>query len=572
MIVADVIAKDQDQSTEDGSGATRHRARQGWGVSTLRAGLLFAAFSVLVGLRVDWDYPEFGRHPDEAAHFITGTLVHDWIAGGCAGSPVDYALRYYARYPKVAFGHWPPMFYGVQAAWYGTFGVSRGSATLLSLSIAAAYLTLLFELLRRSISTPGAALALGLVVFSPVFRYVSTVFMADVLVATLSLAAVWCFARYLEQGKASASLGFGFLSALAIMTKQDAMALVAVPPLSVLFLRRWDVLRDWRFYASAAPVGVFCAPYYLWATRQTHSAWDGLARRSLIEKLRFVSGGFYLCGPWSALVSGLGLASAVRSSRFASFGAALAAQAIGVCALQLATPVSLDQRYKTGLIAFAAFLAANAFQTILCWKKGPAALRVTLAAGLALALVLALPSRLDRKVIGYREAVEQVTRFHQPGLQTLLVCSDPQGDGAVTAEFRLQNPAGNFVVIRADKTLASSTWMNQRYRLLHESPEAVACYLDSQPVHFILIDDWGAESGAHHTLLCRLLESHPERYPLLGRFPIERRHPDGQQKEQGYARLYRVAATAEQHPDVVELTIPGLPRGGRIQARIGDFD
>jgi hypothetical protein len=321
------------------------------------------------------------------------------------------------------------------------------------------------------------------------------------------------------------------------------------------------------------PVGVLCAPYYLWMMWETHSAWDGLPRRSLIQKVRFVSGGFYLCGLPSALVAAFGLAvalaRAVRSPRLATFGAALAAQAIGVCALQLATPVSFDPRYKTGLIAFAAFLAANAFHAVLCWKKAPTPTRVTLAIGLALALILGLPSQSIRKTIGYREAVEQVVSSHQPGLQTVLVCSDPQGDGAVTAEFRLQNRPGNFLVIRADKVLASSTWMNQKYRLLHETPEAVERYLESQPIHFVLIDDWGAESGAHHELLGRLLESRPEQYPLLNQFLIERRHAAGTQ--QSHARLYRVGATAERHPDVVDLTILGLPRGGRIEARVGDL-
>lgn len=548
-------------------------ARRGWLVPVVRAAIFFVASFGLIGLRVDWDFPEFGRHPDEAAHLITGTLVHDWTAAGCPGSPLEYALRYYARYPKIAIGHWPPAYYGVQAAWYGVFGVGRASATLLSLTIAAAFLTLLFELLRRGVSTPAALLALGLVMYSPVFRYVSTVFMADLLVGVLSLAAVWSFSRYLEGGRAVAALGFGFWSALAIMTKQDAVALAAVPPLSVLFLRRWDLLKDWRFYASAAPVGVVCAPYYLWAMRETHSAWDGLARRSLIEKVRFVSGGFSLCGLPGAVVSAFGLgaavASSVRSPRLTNFGAVLAAQALGVCALQLATPVSLDPRYKAGLLAFAAFLAANAFQEILGWRRVPAPARAALAIGLALALVFGLPPQPIRKVIGYRGAVEQVVNLHQPGLQTVLVCSDPQGDGAVSAEFRLQNAPRDILVIRADKVLASSTWMNQKYRLLQETPEAIARYLETQPIHFVLIDDWGAESGAHHELLGRLLESHPERYPLLKRFLIERRHPGGNQR--GYARLYRVAASADRHPDVVDLTIPGLPGGGRIQARAGDL-
>ena len=61
---------------------------------------------------------EFGRYFDEAAHFVTGLMVHDFIAGMDWSSPVEYAENYYLHYPKVALGHWPPAFYLLQAMWF----------------------------------------------------------------------------------------------------------------------------------------------------------------------------------------------------------------------------------------------------------------------------------------------------------------------------------------------------------------------------------------------------------------------------------------------------------------------
>ena len=261
------------------------------------------------------------------------------------------------------------------------------------------------------------------------------------------------------------------------------------------------------------------------------------------------------------------LIAARRSNQVANFLTVLTAHALGVIGVQMATPVSFDPRYRTALIPISAFFAASAFQAILGWKHGMQALKLsglTVVIGL---LIVSQPLNAARKVSGYRQAVESLSE--QPGFQVVMVCSDPQGDGAVTAEFRLQRPSGRFLVVRADKVLASATWMNQHYRLLHKTSEAVEEYLVDQPVHYVLIDDWGKESGSHFDLLQNLLKAHPDRFPLLGSFPIERQLLG--KLDSGIAKLYRVDANAGKFPSEVKLSISGLPHAGKILARLGDF-
>ena len=48
---------------------------------------------------------------------MTGLMVRDYIAAGFPDSPFRFAENYYLHYPKVAIGHWPPVFYSIQAAW-----------------------------------------------------------------------------------------------------------------------------------------------------------------------------------------------------------------------------------------------------------------------------------------------------------------------------------------------------------------------------------------------------------------------------------------------------------------------
>ena len=79
----------------------------------MAAALAITIFAVVVALQ--WTHgayqAEFGAHPDEAAHYVTGLMIRDYIAAGMPGHPMAYTQNYYNHYPKVALGNWPPLFY-----------------------------------------------------------------------------------------------------------------------------------------------------------------------------------------------------------------------------------------------------------------------------------------------------------------------------------------------------------------------------------------------------------------------------------------------------------------------------
>ena len=56
------------------------------------------------------------EHGDESAHIVTGLMVRDWIASGFPRPAMAFAENYYLKYPRMALGHGPPIFYVVQAA------------------------------------------------------------------------------------------------------------------------------------------------------------------------------------------------------------------------------------------------------------------------------------------------------------------------------------------------------------------------------------------------------------------------------------------------------------------------
>ena len=103
---------------------------------------------------------EFGSHPDEPAHFVTALMVHDYVADLFPAPPMQYAENYYLHYPKVGLGHWPPVFYVVQAGWMMLFSESRISMMLLMAVVAALFGVTLYEVVRRRYSA-SAGLAAG---------------------------------------------------------------------------------------------------------------------------------------------------------------------------------------------------------------------------------------------------------------------------------------------------------------------------------------------------------------------------------------------------------------------------
>lgn len=208
---------------------------------------------------------EFGGHPDEAAHYVTGLMVRDYIAAFQPVSPMRFAENYYLHYPKVALGHWPPFFYVVQSAWTLLFSPSRVSVLLL-MALLTTLLAVTVHLAIRSEFGPKAGIAVGLLLLAlPLTQIYRKMIMAEILVALLNFCAVLCFGRFLNSEKWGDAGAFGICAGLAILTKGNGLVLAFVPPLALLFSRRFHLLARPAFWCPAVIVLVFCSPVH-WLT------------------------------------------------------------------------------------------------------------------------------------------------------------------------------------------------------------------------------------------------------------------------------------------------------------------
>lgn len=248
---------------------------------------------------------EFLQDPDESAHYVTGLMVHDYLAAGLPWPPMDFARRFHQHYPRVGLGHWPPFFYIVESAWMLAAGVDRTSILLLVATIAALWAVLCLNLFQRFLGPFESWLAVLFMLATPEVLRASRMVMTEILIALLTLAAIWALHKLFEQPGWRWSVAFGLIASAAILTKGTGVLLAPLPILAALTLRRWDLLKSPWFWLPGLIVAALCGPWYAFAPYALHekAAPFGGPRLRQYRILEFIH-------YWSSQLSWAGLALA----------------------------------------------------------------------------------------------------------------------------------------------------------------------------------------------------------------------------------------------------------------------
>lgn len=470
-------------------------------VRTLELCLLWGLALGLQWARGDWAGGWSG-HPDEASHFLSGVMVHDYVSGHLGESPMAFAERYYDHYPKIAIGHWPPGFYALQAAWYFLFPPGLLTALWLMAGIVAVTGWVIAMEVRRfapKLALPCAVLWLVL----PPIRANAEKVLAEPLITLLSLSAVCFFSRYLEQPRLRWSLLFGLLASLALLTKGTGVALAAVPPLGILFAGRLELARRWTFWASAVAVALLCLPWYLAVPGAKHERvlpYGGpkWVMRRLPDYFRFL-GGLFPFPLWAGIAAAVALVSG-RLQQW-PFGACALAAALGNLAGTTGIAV-WESRHLVAVGPPLLIVGAYALQSKTAkraeapWLK-PAGYAVL--AGLA-GICLALDAPVDRTLTDHREVVAAVH-----GRSPVFIAGYADLEGDIISEIAIRESRPGTIVIRADKVMTESNLMGTRFALHMSKPAELKAYLDQRKVEVIVLDEvrgqWQPEIGATRTFL-----------------------------------------------------------------------
>ena len=500
--------------------------------SKIAAALAVPIFAVVVALQ--WTHgayqAEFGAHPDEAAHYVTGLMVRDYIAAGIPGHPMAFAQNYYNHYPKVALGNWPPVFYVMQSAWTLPFSAARGSVLLLMALLTCLVALLVVRELLRDWGATYALLGGALFLAFPLVQQHAGMVMTEIPVALFSFAATLCFARYLERGRSADSVLFGLFASAAIMTKGSGLVLALVPPFALLLTGRFEVLKRLNFWYPVPIVAVLCGPW-TWLFR--HVAADGWQEAGLSWRYTgqaamhfpgvlasgasFVITVFALVGLAAAIVG-------VRRGKRPVIWAVAAAVVMAVLTFHALVPASLDSRHVIQALPAWALLAVAGVAVV--EQRLPAARIGWRWAPFAAALVGVVHTGWGaptKQCGGFGAVVAELVNRPDNANAVFLVSSDATGEGMFIAETAMHEARPGHVVLRASKLLSAQAWNGQGYQVLvHTEPELIAL-LQKQKVRFLVLDSSIPTSllAPHHELL-RTAAANPDHFALRRTYPLTR--------------------------------------------------
>lgn len=441
---------------------------------------------------------EFDGHPDEAAHFMTGLMIRDYLVSW-PGQPQPWAEQYYLHYPKVAFGHWPPLFHLLEAAWWLFLPPARWSVMLLIGAVGLTAALLFYRVARQVVHPIAAALLACVMAVTPVFQQSLAQTMAEttsLLFGVLFLDALWRMAVTGPSRGRAAELSLWLI--LCLMVKGTAAALLPAPLLMLAITGHASLLKKRAVWLTslcllAGSVVLFAiqlgslGEVVLWSGLRLDTPWR-------IESLPSLAG-------WGALAlaaGGLATLRWVSSPPTAAAGAML----VSVVASSFLLRAMAEPRHWILALPPILLLGASFVQRLAsvgsAWM-GRTAAALAIAAGLA-----AFPW----------SHYGQEPRVHEPILDRLrlpvraLVSSTPdwhEGGWIAMASLREDRPAS--VIARASKVLSSSRWSGTRYRMLVDTPDAVEEMLDRFGFEAVILDDRpsSADPPGHHQLLKQTL-------------------------------------------------------------------
>lgn len=473
----------------------------------------------------------FGGYPDEPAHLVTSLLARDFLADAnfqTLTHPLQFARDYYYHYPKVAIGHWPPLFYAVAGIWFLIFGASRVAAIVFIAVTAAVTATVIYFTGKRLVGIWAGIFAAALFVASPLVQESSVRFMSEHLSTLASLVSALSFARLARRGRVADGLLFGMAATLAILTHPNAWALALLPPLTIALTNRWALLRRWGLWASVLPPLLIAVPWYVVTLAMVEDgvgggepfwvqgpkfAWDIYAGVGVVALV------FALIGVWTTLIR-------VRQrAAVAPEWAALAALAIALFALHSIIPTGAENRYMVPVIPPVVLFAAAGIDYVarrFAQRQAQTLMRAALPALVLGAFGIqcfALPLQLRNG--GYNAMVKDVASQLSNVPQVWLVSSNSTGEGSLVAAVALQERHPGGYVLRGKTLLAGGDWLWNNTEDRFDTPAKLSALLDQIPVTVVVIDDLipTVEKRPYQSRLKALVGDETQRWVLVGSYP-----------------------------------------------------
>ncbi len=524
---------------------------------------------------------EIGSRADEAEHFVTGVFFQQYLLSGAWLHPYTFATQYYFHYPKVSIGNWPPFFYFVQAIWMLVFSVSRTSIMALMAAVCGLVAFIIYRLARP---VTGAAVALGIglmYLFNRVVHQTTAYVMADGFTALMSLVASLAFWLYLESPSVWRGLVWGVVTAMAMMSKGNAVALALIFPAAILLTRRWRLLKRIDFWLSVLLVAAVCLPWYTTTFNIASRGW-AMSPQSIpatAPAYRYFRGlvwtihlalGILPIGmlPFVVIGYAVKVARPVLRGTVLNLWAVLGAFLPGWVVFHIIVPAGTNPRMLMASQAVALVFAGVGIHW-LCqrslWGPAPLWLRRGLLLAACGALVWLNQSDFLRKPdVGFTAAAQEIVADPELDGAGILISSTGDGERMLIAEMALAQPKPKHVIVRASKLLTSTSWSGQSDHPLYQTVDEVAAVLDRVPISMLVIDDFGKRyTFHHHALLHELVKQRSDDWECVDTFGP----PDG--TGPGPIAFYRRRHVAPRPVGTMSIDLPGF---GSVRGSVGGPD
>jgi hypothetical protein len=444
---------------------------------------------------------------------------------------MSFARDFYNHYPKVGFGHWPPVFYIVQASWTLLFGATKISLMALMAFLSALVALTVSEIARRE-STQLVGVAAGLVVLlNPRWQVSAQAVMAEVLLALLVTWAVIAYAEYLHYEDWRYSLLFGILAAAAILTKGTGIELSLIPPLSLIMGRRFGMLKKASFWLPLVPVVLLCSPWYLLAPGSRHqkvAEFGGLSGDIIREPGNALDTWAELAGPIVVMVALAFLATRICVKFFGQRDSPLWTVFL---ALLLSTMI-----FRSFIFLWASRFLMNAVPLLgavasigvyrlarrIHSRYGARGLfpRPDVAAVVLLsmyALLYGIQPQVKPE-FGFRRVAEDIILDQRTAKAGILVLSDEIGEGSFTAEVALHDQRPNRYVLRGSKLITKETW-NGDILEARTDLRMLQKLFEELPVSLAVVDLSPRVASVSRDLFLAMVKQHRSRWEVVKEYP-----------------------------------------------------
>ena len=460
-------------------------------------GLIIGLLAGILALLRTHAYSSGFSGADEPAHFLNAYVVSMYLQSWFSSNPMAFAADFYAHYPKISIGHWPPAYYALLGPVFLVIPPTIEAAFLINLIVSALPAAGVAMTLGYLSGRYAAFIGAGVYALAPLVMEGQSFFMLDQALAASCVAATIAWVHFVAAPGWKRALFFSFLCAFAVLLKGNGWLMVFVPVYYMILTKNYRLLAKPYLYGAALAAAVLVVPWY-WATAgisadgfNYKAGWD-YATMALAANLGFVRFNVGVVSFFLALTAII-VEYRARHTTPARWGIVSACLSLIMATLTLQSliPVDIVDRYMAPAlpaIVVLAFLGLQQCYDFLArqnYAAMGALVTVLLVASMVAPGVSHMLERHPKPDYRMAEVAKVQQNYSSPGIW--LIDGSSNAEGAFIAEMALRDRSLSSYTVRASKLLADSNFMGSKYQLKFAGGQGVLREIEHLGIRNIVI-------------------------------------------------------------------------------------